>query len=271
MVSLPLAPTPSPQWRTCFELFPDPPCPPPLVSVVLSLYNYGHCVLDTLGTVARQTLSRIELVIVDDASTDDGPQRVQLWLQQQVGRFAGARLVQHHHNGGLAAARNTGFAQARAPWVWVQDADNPLAPRALEQCYRLAECVQSHVAVVHPLLLTVPEGASPQVFQGEGRPWQRAIFEPANAVDAMALVRRSAWEDVGGYVHIPGGWEDYDFWCSLIEAGWTGVQCPQALGCYILHPASMTARTVFPNVMRLEQLLQLRHPWLRCVGRTSAG
>jgi len=264
----PLAPTPSPPWRTCIEL-PGDPGQRPVVSVVLSLYNYGHCIVDTLACVACQTLAAIELVVVDDASTDAGAERVRSWLAEQQGRFAGARLLQHHFNGGLAAARNTGFGQARAPWVWVQDADNALAPRALEQCYCLAQRVLPEVAVVHPLLLTVPEGVSPQVFQGEGRLWQRAIFEPANAVDAMALVRRSAWQAVGGYVHIPGGWEDYDFWCTLIEAGWTGVQCPQPLACYFHHPASMTSRTALPNVRRLERVLQQRHPWLNCCGRTA--
>ena len=265
-----LAPTPTPHWEPLLEL-PSAFSTPPSVSLVLSLYNYGHCILHTLTTVAAQTLDPIELVVIDDASTDQGPGRVEAWLREHPHRFAGARLLRHQHNGGLAAARNTGFAESCAPWVWVQDADNPLAPRALEQCLRLAERVEPTVAVVHPLLLTVPEGASPQVFQGEGRPWQQAIFKPANAVDAMALVRRSAWQAVGGYVHIPGGWEDYDFWCSLIDAGWTGVQCPQPLASYTHHSASMTARTALPNVRRLEQHLQQRHPWLRCVGRTGAG
>ena len=120
------------------------------------------------------------------------------------------------------------------------------------------------MAVIHPLLMIVPEGASKHVFQGNGHPWQKPIFQPANAVDAMALVRRSAWEAVGGYVHIPGGWEDYDFWCTLIDHGWTGVQCPQVLGCYTHHEVSMTARTALPNVSRLQKVLKERHPWLYC-------
>lgn len=260
--------TPVPSWRSCLEL-QSAPDRLPVVTVVLTLYNYGGCIIDTLASVAGQTLDAIELLVVDDGSTDAGPQLVEGWLRQNPDRFAGARLLQHHGNAGLAAARNTGFAQARAPWVWVQDADNSLAPRALEQCHRLAERVEPEVAVVHPLLLTMPEGASPQVFQGEGRPWQRAAFQQSNAVDAMALVRRTAWQAVGGYAHIPGGWEDYDFWCSLMDAGWTGVQCPQPLAYYIHHAASMTARTALPNVRRLEHVLQDRHPWLHCVGHTT--
>ena len=51
----------------------------------------------------------------------------------------------------------------------------------------------------------------------------------------MALVRHSAWESVGGYSHIPGGWEDFDFWCKLIDADYHGVLCPQVLATYRLH------------------------------------
>lgn len=259
--------TPAPAWEIRFER-PTPQHVSPAVSVVVSLYNYRDHILQTLASLAAQTLVAVELVVVDDASTDSGPDAVCHWLEQHCDRFAGARLVQHSCNGGLAATRNTGFAHARADWVWVQDADNPLLPRALEQCHHLAQRVEPAVGVIHPLLLTVPEGASPQVFQGEGRPWQRSIFVPANAVDAMALVRHCAWQSVGGYVHIPGGWEDYDFWCSLIDAGWTGVQCPQPLALYTHHPASMTTRSALPNVRALETVLQARHPWLDCIGRT---
>ena len=260
--------TPSPACNILLDL-PPRSGQRPLVAVVVSLYNYEDCILETLETVALQTLEGIQLVVVDDASTDLGAARVEGWLVEHQDCFCSVRLLQHQHNGGLAAARNTGFAAATTAWVWVQDADNPLAPRALEQSHRLAQCVDDQVAVVHPLLLTVPPMASPQVFQGEGRPWQQSIFAGSNAVDAMALIRRSAWQEVGGYVHIPGGWEDYDFWCSLIDAGWSGIQCPQPLGRYSVHQDSMTAVTALPNVRGLEHLLQERHPWLTCVGGTT--
>jgi GT2 family glycosyltransferase len=79
----------------------------------------------------------------------------------------------------------------------------------------------------------------------------------------MALVRRSAWDAVGGYTHIPGGWEDFDFWCKLIDANWHGVLCPQRLAIYCSHGNSMLATSSQRQVRRLSRLLQARHPWLR--------
>ena len=241
----------------------------PLISVVVSLYNYRQFIINTLDSIAGQTFDEIELVVVDDRSTDDSDDLVEAWLKENSNRFFGASLLQHEFHAGLACVRNTGFSYASAEWVSVQDADNPLAPNAFRMSYLLAKKVDNYVAVIHPLLLRVPVGISSSVFQGEGRPWQKVIFEPSNAVDAMALVRRRAWEDVGGYVHIPGGWEDYDFWCSLIEKGWTGVQCPHVLGSYTCHPTSMTKSTSLPNARRLEKFMLARHPWLNCFARTS--
>jgi GT2 family glycosyltransferase len=239
------------------------------ISVVVSLFNYRECIGETLTSLYAQTCSDLALLVVDDASTDGGAELVEEWLREHGHRFRGATLLRHTRNCGLAAARNTGFAHARSSWVWVQDADNPLCPWAIEQVLRLASRVQPEVAVIHPLLVTESESATVLPLQGGGRPWQRSCFLRANAIDAMALVRREAWQSVGGYSHIEGGWEDYDFWCKLTEVGWHGVQCPQVLGTYRVHARSMTATTALPDAQRLEGILQSRHPWLNCLGWTS--
>ena len=80
--------------------------------------------------------------------------------------------------------------------------------------------------------------------------------------NAMTLVRREAWQAIGGYTHIPGGWEDFDFWCSLIDAGWHGVLCPQVLATYTSHNSSMRTESTTSQERRLSRLLQARHPWL---------
>ena len=79
----------------------------------------------------------------------------------------------------------------------------------------------------------------------------------------MALVRRSAWEQVGGYSHIPGGWEDYDFWCKLIETDFSGILCPQRLARYHCHTGSMLATETHKRLRAISRVLQHRHPWLQ--------
>jgi GT2 family glycosyltransferase len=236
-------------------------------AVAISLHDYADRIETALESVRAQTLPELELVVVDDASNDASAQVALRWLERHGDRFPSARLLCHQANGGLAAARNTAFAALEAPWCFVLDADNELFPEAVERCLAVAETAPATAAVVHPLVdVTGPDSGS---AKDDPSPllspwsWQKPRFAYSNYVDAMALVRVDAWRQVGGYVHIPGGWEDYDFWCQLIDAGFHGVLCPQRLARYHRHGASMLATATHRHVRRISRLLQGRHPWLR--------
>lgn len=234
-------------------------------TVVVSSYNYGNRICDALDSVARQTLAELELVIVDDASTDDSTRVITAWLQVHGTRFARSLLLRHARNAGLAAARNTALEHSSADWCFVLDADNTLMPQALAACLQVASEASPQTAVVHPLVEVI--GARALDASGAALisrlPWQRKLFRGGNYIDAMALIRRQAWQKVGGYSHIQGGWEDYDFWCKLMEAGYHGVLCPRVLARYAAHQDSMTACSTSRQWRPLSRCLQQRHSWLQ--------
>ena len=233
-------------------------------AVVVSLYNYADRIEEALNSVAVQTEAALELVVVDDASSDDGAEVVRAWMQAHHTRFGRCLLLRHRCNAGLAAARNTAFNAAHSAWCFVLDADNLLFPAAVATCMNLAEQADAAVAVVHPLLAVEVEAGRPdeeRSLVGFGS-WQKAKFKAGNYVDAMALIRREAWQQVGGYTHIEGGWEDFDFWCKLVEARFHGLQCPQILAAYRSHASSMTAHSTRRLQRPLSITLQNRHPWL---------
>ena len=234
-------------------------------AVVVSLYNYSGRIEEALNSVAEQTEAALELVVVDDASSDGGAELVRAWMQAHQRRFSRCLLLRHRRNSGLASARNTAFNAAHAAWCFVLDADNLLFPAAVATCMDLAEQVDGAVAVVHPLLAFELEAKRPDDVRslvGFGS-WQIERFKDGNYVDAMALIRREAWQQVGGYTHIEGGWEDFDFWCKLVEAGFHGVQCPQILAAYRSHGSSMTELSTTRRQRPLSITLQDRHPWLQ--------
>lgn len=257
---------PSPHAQTLVEWRSEEPS---RAAVIVSLFNYSDWVLDALNSVAQQRQHQLELIVVDDASCDDGAERVASWMQEQIAApqhpFASLQLVRHAHNAGLATARNTGFKLAEADWCFVLDADNILYTNALSVCLAIAESGADALAVVHPIIAVE---ADPNMVD-EHRSlvatasWQQEVLAQGNAVDAMALVRRSAWTIVGGYSHIEGGWEDYDFWCKLIAHGFHGVQCPMVLATYRSHANSMSATVTNSSWAPLRRTLQERHPWLR--------
>ena len=256
---------------------PSPPCQEvfrweqseaPQAAVLVSLHNYAERITDALDSVASQRQRQLELIVVDDASGDDGLAMAQAWMAARVADgahpFVRLLLLRHARNTGLAAARNTAFTAARAPWCFVLDADNVLFPDAVAECLNLALTGADDLAVVHPLLAVQVESGRLDEQRTLVRPqsWQRERFRFENHVDAMALVRRSAWLAVGGYTHIEGGWEDYDFWCKLLNAGFHGLQCPRLLAAYCSHPGSMSHLTTNHSWPALARTLQRRHPWL---------
>ena len=241
---------------------------PSRAAVIVSLYNYSDWVLDALNSVAQQWQRHLELIVVDDASCDDGLERVAAWMQEQIASaqhpFTRLQLVRHDHNVGLATARNTGFNLAEADWCFVLDADNILYPDAIAACLALAEAGPDGLVVVHPIIAVEADPSMVDEHRSlvATATWQQEVLAQGNVVDAMALVRRSAWTIVGGYSHIEGGWEDYDFWCKLIAHGFHGVQCPMVLATYRSHANSMSATVTNSSWAPLRRTLQERHPWL---------
>ena len=247
----------------------------PLASVVVSSHDYGTRIVTALESVRQQTLSPLELIVVDDASSDNSVSVIHSWMDQvkqdedetETPLFSRLLLLEHEENAGLATARNTAFEAARADWCFVLDADNRLLPNALRTCLELAQRLRfcPRLAVVHPLIAMEIETARADEQRSllGGPSWQRGRFLEGNIVDAMALVRRSVWRAVGGYSHLEGGWEDYDFWCKLVADGWQGVQCPQVLALYRSHTEAMTYKDTAHRQRALSRTLQERHPWLR--------
>lgn len=95
----------------------------PLVSVIITCYNQQHCIERTISSVLAQSHRRFECLVVDDGSTDNSADIVkQLASQDQRVRLFSKK------NGGVSAARNTGFAEANGEFVQFLDGDDTLEP-----------------------------------------------------------------------------------------------------------------------------------------------
>jgi len=91
----------------------------PLVSVVIPTYNRAPLVTKAVGSALAQTYAPVEVVVVDDGSTDDTGER----LAREFAGDARVRTI-HQRNGGPASARNAGFAEARGAYVALLDSDD---------------------------------------------------------------------------------------------------------------------------------------------------
>jgi GT2 family glycosyltransferase len=217
----------------------------PAVSVLVTLHNYEDHIAECLASVTRSEAppGGVELVVVDDASTD-GSGSVAERLVHEMG--LPAVVVRKNLNTGLADARNVAIELARGDAVFVLDADNWIYPTCLKRLH--AELVDGGLAATYGML---------QRFSGDtGQPlgllskydWSVADLVRGPYIDAMALFDRRAVLDAGGYAteliaHGWFGWEDYALWLAFAQRGYQCRLVPFVAGAYRVHHASMIHRT----------------------------
>lgn len=193
----------------------------PRVSVLLPCWNAASFLERALKSVCAQSFPELEIVAVDDGSTDDTPRLLEDW----AGRDGRLRVVRREH-AGLVAALNAGLAEARGELVARMDADDIAHPRRLEWQVALMDG-RPEVTVVGGLVRCFPRA---KVAEGMARyeRWlnsvrtheeiTRDMFVESPLAHPSVTVRAEALREAGGY-RAEGWAEDYDLWLRLYGAG----------------------------------------------------
>ncbi|MGH9459575.1 MAG: glycosyltransferase family 2 protein [Vicinamibacteria bacterium] len=225
------------------------------ITVSVSVYNYRQYIVPCLESVGNQTVAELDLVVVDDGSDDGSLEIVGDWLDKNGDRFNRYRLVRHEVNSGLAAARNSGFLFARTEAVFVLDADNLLYPRCLERLQAALDNSAASFAYCY-----LEKFGDLSCLQNTAA-WDPGALQYGNIIDAMVLLRKKAWEEVGGYSRLDVmGWEDFDLWFKMARLGRWGVQIPEILARYRVHGQSMLKNVTNPSVDKLWHYLRGTYP-----------
>ena len=220
--------------------------PAPQISVVITLYNYASFIEGCIEAVDRSAdllNAPIEIVIIDDASTDESLARARR-AQNRLTRAV--RLVQKRFNTGLADARNVGTRLARAPYVFMMDADNLVTPPALSFLFNTMERYQC--AAAYSILCRFRKSPEHPVGLLSHYDWDPEILVQGPYVDAMAMFRRDTLLEIGGYDHTLSeigwfGWEDYDMWLRFAQKDLPVGFVPNILCLYRHHETSMINTT----------------------------
>ena len=192
------------------------------ITAVITNYNYGRFLTEAVYSVLRQGASA---VVVDDGSTEEVPD-----LPAEV------ELIRQA-NQGVATARNAGLARVQSAYVIVLDADDRLAPGALEALRR-------------------PLDADPQLGFAYGRmrffgDWAGELRFPPydpygllyrHTIGLTALVRREVFAATGGFDPAFEQFEDWEHWVNALAHGWQGVQVDAVTVEYRRHDGSKHSR-----------------------------
>jgi glycosyltransferase involved in cell wall biosynthesis len=216
----------------------DAPAASPAVSVVIAAYNAAATLPETLASLARQTFTDWEAVVVDDGSTDDTAA-----VAERLAAGDPRIRVLRQANAGHSAARNAAIAAARGDWIVCLDSDDWVDSRYFE--------VMTGAAGANPMLDAIVCGGVRVAPSGEhGTP---ATYEPSSvanlfwglAVDCPiaihnCMVRRSLVVDVGGFDTSLRACADWDFWQKIARTGAHFGAVPDVLAFYRTRPGSVS-------------------------------
>jgi len=117
---------------------------PLLVSIVIPCYNASRWISTTLQSCINQTYPHIEIILVDDGSTDDSVELAKEYLSSHNGSFQ----IFHTPNGGPSRARNLGWQNAHGDWIQFLDADDFIHPSKLSLQLNLAIGLESSYSMI---------------------------------------------------------------------------------------------------------------------------
>lgn len=203
------------------------------VSIVIPCFNHGEFLSEAVASVIQIGRGDVELIVVDDGSTDE---RTGVEMDKLVAQ--GIHVIQQP-NKGLAAARNAGVLASQAQYILPLDADDRLRPGWLDRGIEILNS-DPKVGVVY--------GDAERFGAQLGR-WCVGSFDTEkllnwNYIHASALYRRSIWEQNGGYdgTMPVQGFEDWDFWLAALERGWQFAYLPEVFFEYRQSEGSMIKR-----------------------------
>jgi glycosyltransferase involved in cell wall biosynthesis len=249
----------------------------PLVSVIIAAYNAASHIEETCRSARRQTYPVLEIIVVDDGSTDDTGRVV-----DAIAAVDSRVRVIHQNNMGVASARNAAIAAAKGEFIAPLDADDLWDPMKIErQVRRMKECGPD-TGLVYCWWAWINESGdvldrSPR-WDVEGRVLRRLIEVNFTGCASVPLFRRSGVEAVGGYdAGLQGrgsqGCEDWDLALRIAERYRAAVVRSVLVG-YRRRTNSMSSQcdTMWQSQIHVMEALAARDPSLsRAILQRSNG
>lgn len=234
--------------------------PKPLVSVIIPTYNHALYIVKAIESVLKQNYQPIEIVVVNDGSTDNTKEILSPYLSK-------IKYI-YQSNNGLSAARNTGIKNATGEYIALLDADDKWLPKKLTK--------QMGLFLKNPKLDLVYSDIY-QSFDGKIHPltyWQRNKIKPClggqNCLIQLfkvnfipggisAMFKKNMTNKIGLFNENLKAAEDYDYWLRAVSKGVVINYINEPLAIYRMHEAQMSTnieRMLEANMFVLKKAIQ---------------
>ncbi|MEH1893288.1 MAG: glycosyltransferase family 2 protein [Nostoc sp.] len=242
----------------------------PKVSVIIPAYNTEAYIAKAIESALEQTLTDIEVIVVDDGSSDKTVEVVKSFTDQRL------KVIVNQQNLGVSAARNRALRAAQGEWIAVLDSDDWYAPERLEKLVLLAEETNADMIADDPYL--IKDGAT--------SPWSTLIQESGEHVDKILQIDLIYFveTDIYGKAGLRLGLSkpifkrefmvkhgiEYDETISIAEDFWLDLKClingarffivPESYYFYRSRPISLVRQSI---LLRLNQYLSATNSFMQ--------
>ena len=219
----------------------------PLVSVIVPCYKQAHLVSQTLDSVLNQSYKNWECIVVNDGSPDNTSEVVNTYVSKDS-RF---HLLEQE-NQGLAMSRNNGIRLSNGKYILPLDSDDLIEPTYLEKAVKYHE-ENPDTKVVY---------CKADRFDQKNESWDLPDYKYedeiwTNRIFCSAVYKRCDYDKTIGYnPNMKGGYEDWDFWLSLLDRDSKVYRIPEVLFHYRFQRNSMVTKS---DTMRHELYRKIYH------------
>lgn len=196
----------------------------PKVSIIIPCYNQGKYVAEAINSALRQTFKDIEIVCVNDGSTDNSVEIIKSFEN----KYKNFIFLNNKENRGVIYSRNFAIKNCNGTYILPLDADDIIEPTYVEKAVKILDN-NPNIGIVY---------CKAKIFGNYDKYWNLKPFNKSdilyeNCIFCSALFRKSDFIKIGGYNNnMKYGCEDYDLWLSFIEQGLEVFQINEILFSY---------------------------------------
>ena len=221
----------------------------PLVSVIMPCYNMGEYIGEAIDSVINQYYLNFELIIINDGSDD--PFTKDLLCKISLEKIK----VIHISRTGLSSARNHGISHSSGKYILPLDADDKISKTYITDAVNILEN-KSDVGIVYGTSFFFGEKEGKQ--QLDVFDYNKMLF--SNQIYCSAFFRRSDFDKISGYdIHMKYGWEDWEFWLSILELGVSVDFIDKPCFFYRIRSNSMVRSMTDEQMIYLRRRIYERH------------
>jgi len=226
----------------------------PVISVVMPTYNRAHLISRAIHSVLNQTYENLELIIVDDGSTDNTEQVVQSFNDTRL------KYIKQPKNSGAAAARNTGIEAALGAYIAFLDSDDEWLPHKLEKQVKAFSVAPPEVGVVYSGIWWLEDGKTkyfsyPNNIKKDGY-LRHSILKKGFIFLQSSVVKRECFSKAGMFDERLVVLEDWELWLRI--SYYCHFRCiDEPLAC--VYSTAGTLAKNYGSIMKAREIILLKH------------